>query len=479
MAPDRIERDTMGEVRVPEGALWGAQTQRAIENFRISGIRFPREFIEALGWIKQAAALANGPLRLLDFNIAGAIASAAQEVAEGRCDDQFPLDIFQTGSATSTNMNANEVIANLAMAISAEPMPADATPEEARIAESGPIGLIHPNDHVNLGQSSNDVIPTAIHIAAALQIKRTFEPAASALIAALRSRALEWGDVVKTGRTHLMDAMPLTLGQELGGWACALDRGLDAVLRAAEDLNEVALGGGAVGTGSSAHPEFAARAIGLLASATELPLREARDHFAAQSTMGPAVRVSGALRAFAADLLKICNDLRLMNSGPLAGFGEIALPALQPGSSVMPGKVNPVIPEAVAMVCMEVMGADGIIAMAAASGAFQLNTALPLIAHHLLKSIRILSAGVCAVKEKAVDGMTLNAARVAEGLERNPILATALAPEIGYDRAAQIAKRAYAENRPIRDVAAEELGWTAEKAAAKLDPRKLTRRKEN
>ena len=455
----RIERDSLGEVPVPADALYGAQTQRAVENFPISGLRFPRAFIRALGLIKAAAARVNRELGLLDEEKARWIEQAAMEVAEGRWDDQFPIDIFQTGSGTSTNMNANEVIANRAIQLM-----------------GGELGskVIHPNDHVNMGQSSNDVIPAAIHVAAYLEVHEALLPALRHLRQALERKAAETDDVVKTGRTHLMDATPIRMGQEISGWAAQVEKGIQRVEAALPRLAELALGGTAVGTGLNAHPEFGRRVAEALAAQTGLPFVEASNHFEAQAAQDAAVELSGQLKVVATSLMKIANDLRWMNSGPQAGLAEIALPALQPGSSIMPGKINPVIPEAVTMVCAQVFGNDVTITVGGQSGNFELNVMLPVIAYNLLQSITLLANAARLLADKAIVGFTVNRERIADLVERNPIIVTALNPVIGYDRAAQVAKRAYAEGRRVKEVAAEMTDLSEEELDRLLDPRRLT-----
>jgi fumarate hydratase class II len=452
----RVERDSMGEVRVPAQALWGAQTQRAIQNFPISHLPMPRGFIRALGLIKWAAAGANIELGDLDKVRGFAIQRAALEVAEGKHDEQFPVDVFQTGSGTSSNMNANEVIAHLA----------------TQYSGGAPV---HPNDHVNRSQSSNDVIPTAIHLSAALALAESLLPALKELIETLARKAGDVGETVKTGRTHLMDAMPLTLGQELGGWRSLVEDGVARLQAVRPRLHALAQGGTAVGTGINAHPEFGARVAAQLSRQTSLDLRPARDYFAALSSQDTAVELSGQLRTLAVTLMKIANDLRWMNSGPLAGLGEIALPALQPGSSIMPGKVNPVVPEAVAMAAAQVIGNDATVAIAGQSGNFQLNVMLPVIAYNLLQSIELLAAAGRGLARSAIAGFAVNGRQIAAALDRNPMLVTALNPVIGYDKAAAIAKRAYAEGRPIRDVALEMTDLGEERLAKLLDPSALTR----
>ncbi len=455
----RVERDSLGEVQVPAHALYGAQTQRAVENFPISGLRFPRSFIRALGLIKAAAARVNRDLGLLEAEKARLIEQAAQEVAEGRWDDQFPIDIFQTGSGTSTNMNANEVIANRALQLM-----------------RGEIGskAIHPNDHVNMGQSSNDVIPAAIHVAAYLEVTEALLPALRHLHRALCKRAAETDDVIKTGRTHLMDATPIRMGQEISGWAAQIEKGIARIEATLPRLAELAIGGTAVGTGINAHPEFGRRMATALSARTGLPFVEATNHFEAQASQDTAVELSGQLKTVAASLMKIANDLRWMNSGPQAGLAEIVLPGLQPGSSIMPGKINPVIPEAVMMVCAQVFGNDLTITIGGQAGNFELNVMLPVIAYNLLQSITLLARAAEVLADKAIAGFTVNREHVADLIERNPIIVTALNPVIGYDRAAQVAKRAYAEGRRVKEVAAEMTDLSPEELDRLLDPRALT-----
>jgi fumarate hydratase class II len=416
----------------------------------------PRGFIRALGLIKWATAGANMDLGDLDRARGTAIQKAALEVALGRHDEHFPVDVFQTGSGTSSNMNANEVIARLA----------------TEYAGGSPV---HPNDHVNRGQSSNDVIPTAIHLSAALCVAENLLPALKELSETIGRKAADVGETVKTGRTHLMDAMPVTLGQEMGAWRAQIDDGIARINGCRPRLHTLAQGGTAVGTGVNADPEFGARVAALLSGQTGLDLRPARDLFAALASQDTAVELSGQLRTLAVSLTKISNDLRWMNSGPLAGLAEIALPALQPGSSIMPGKVNPVMPEAVAMVAAQVIGNDVTITMAGQSGVFQLNVMLPVIAYNLLQSIDLLASGARALARSAIAGFAVNARQIAAALDRNPMLITALNPVIGYDKAAAIAKRAYAENRPVREVALEMTDLGAERLAKLLDPAALTR----
>jgi fumarate hydratase class II len=450
----RTERDSMGELKVPSEALWGAQTQRAVDNFPVSGLKLPRGFIRAVALIKRAAAAANAQLGLLPGAVAGAIEAAAQQVADGEHDAHFPIDVFQTGSGTSTNMNANEVIAHLA-------------------ARSGQA--VHPNDHVNMGQSSNDVIPTAIHVSAALMLHEQLLPALQHLAAVIGTREQELAGVVKTGRTHLMDAMPVTFGQELSGWRAQIEYGIERLRGVEPRLLRLAQGGTAVGTGINAHAGFAAAFCRELSKLCHLKFEPSGNYFESLSTQDVAVELSGQLKVVAVSITKIANDLRWMNSGPLAGLGEIVLPALQPGSSIMPGKVNPVIPEAAAMVAAQVIGHDATITLGGLSGNFQLNVMLPVIAYNLLESIRLLANVSPLLADRAIAGFEVNRARLAEALDRNPILVTALNPVIGYEKGAAIAKKAYAEGKPIREVAARETSLPREQLDALLDPAELTR----
>jgi len=450
----RTERDSMGELQVPTDALYGAQTQRAVENFPISGLTLPRSFIRALGIIKGACASANWRLNLLDEKLAQAIQDAAELVASGDYDDQFPIDVFQTGSGTSTNMNANEVIAHLA---------------------SEKFGnKVHANDHVNMSQSSNDVIPTAIHVSACLQIEEHLLPALSHLVGTIDKRATELNDVVKTGRTHLMDAMPITLGQELAAWGMQIQQSMYRIQAALTRLRALPQGGTAVGTGINAHPEFAEKFVAAMKSRTGTNFMPMENKFVGLATQDAAVEMSGQLKTLAVAMMKISNDLRWMNSGPLAGLGEIALPALQPGSSIMPGKVNPVIPEATAMVCAQVIGNDATITIAGQSGNFQLNVMLPVIAFNLLQSIELLANSARVLADKAIDSFTVNEAKLKSAMDKNPILVTALNSKIGYEKGAAIAKKAYAEQRPIIEVAMEETDLSEDELKQLLDPAKLT-----
>jgi len=451
----RVERDSMGELQVPAKALWGAQTQRAVNNFPISGLRMPSAFVQALALIKWAAARTNRGLGLLPEAIAAAIETSALEVAKGAHEDQFPIDVFQTGSGTSSNMNANEVIARLAT------------------KELG--SAVHANDHVNMSQSSNDAVPSAIHVAAAIELTGKLLPALEHLSGTIEAKARELAGIVKTGRTHLMDAMPVRLDQELGGWAAQLRadrRRLEGVM---PRLTGLAQGGTAVGTGINAHPKFGAQFAAVLAKQTGITFHPAEDYFEALSCQDTAVELSGQLKTTAVSIMKIANDLRWMNSGPLAGLAEISLPDLQPGSSIMPGKVNPVIPEAAAMVAAQVIGNDATITIAGQSGNFQLNVMLPVVALNLLQSIELLANVAYALADAAIKGFKVNKSRLDEALERNPILVTALNPVIGYEKGAAVAKQAYKEGRPIREVAAEQTDLSAEQLRSLLDPLELTK----
>src|SRR5581483_1033952 len=439
---------TMGEMRVPAAALYGAQTARAIENFPISGVRFPRSFIRALGLIKSAAAKVNGRLGELPGDKAAAIEAAAEEVVEGRHDDQFVVDVFQTGSGTSTNMNANEVIGRLAGA--------------------------HPNDHVNRGQSSNDVIPTAMHVAAAEQVNARLLPALRTLGQSLDRKAREFDDIVKIGRTHLQDAVPIRLGQEFSGYFRQVEAGAERIEAALQWIYELPLGGTAVGTGLNAPPGFAAAVIEAIASRTGLPFREARNHFEAQAARDGVAFLSGAMRNLALALTKIANDIRWLGSGPRCGIGELRLPAVQPGSSIMPGKVNPVIAESLLMVCAQVIGHDAAIAWCAAAGNFELNVMMPVMAWDLLDSIELLAAGAANFARRLVDGLEADRQRAEGFVEQSLAMATVLAPEIGYERAAALAKESYRTGRTIREVAREQSGLSEERLAELLDARRQT-----
>ncbi|WP_030747091.1 aspartate ammonia-lyase [Streptomyces griseus] len=458
----RVEHDSMGEVRVPAHAKWRAQTQRAVENFPVSGQRLERAHIEALARIKAAAAKVNAGLGVIDRDRAEAIAAAAEEVAEGRWDDQFPVDVFQTGSGTSSNMNANEVLATLA----GERLPADRA--------------VHPNDHVNASQSSNDVFPSSIHIAATAAVTRDLIPALDHLAAALERKSAEFATVVKSGRTHLMDATPVTLGQEFGGYAAQIRYGIERLRSSLPRLAELPLGGTAVGTGINTPPGFSAAVVAELARATGLPFTEARDHFEAQGARDGLVETSGQLRTIAVSLTKIANDLRWMASGPRTGLAEINLPDLQPGSSIMPGKVNPVVPEAVLMVAAQVTGNDTTVAVAGAAGNFELNVMLPVMAKNLLESVRLLANASRLLADRTVDGVTANAGRAREYAESSPSVVTPLNRYIGYEEAAKVAKRSLAERKTIREVVLEsgyvERGdLTLEQLDEALDVLRMTR----
>ncbi len=459
MTDFRSECDALGEVRVPGDALYGAQTQRAIDNFPISGMRFPRIFIRSLGMIKKAAAGVHADLGMLDAAEAGAIMAAADEVAAGMWDDQFPVDIFQSGSGTSTNMNANEVIANRAIQL---------------LGGRPGSRTVHPNDHVNRGQSTNDVIPTAVHVSSYILAQETLLPALRHLQEALTARERELDDVVKTGRTHLMDAVPIRMSQEIGGWAHQVRQAIERIESCLPRLAKLAIGGTAVGTGINTHPEFGKRMAARLTAETGLPFEETQNHFASQAAVDTAAELSGHIKTAALSLVKICNDLRLMNSGPMAGFSEISLPEVQLGSSIMPGKINPVICEAVTMVCMQVIGNDAAITAGSQHGNFEVNIMLPLIAHNLLQSVTILAHAARLLADRAVAGFTVNREHIEELLGRNPVLVTALSPAIGYDRAAAIARRAFTEKRSIRDVAEEMTELTSEELGRLLDPHSMT-----
>ena len=450
----RTEHDSMGELQVPADALWGAQTQRAVQNFPISGRPMPRGFIRALGLVKAAAAEANGGIGLLPERLAAAIRRAALAVAAGEYDAHFPVDIYQTGSGTSSNMNANEVIAALASARGRR---------------------VHPNDHVNLGQSSNDVIPTALRVGAVLAVEEDLRPAITHLRRTIDRRARGLRKVVKTGRTHLMDAMPLTFAQEFGAWSAQLESAQARIADSLQRLRRLPIGGTAIGTGINADPRFGARVCTALSKQTRVKFVSAANRFEGIASQDDAVEMSGQLNVLAVALMKIANDLRWMNSGPLAGLGEVELPALQPGSSIMPGKVNPVIPEAVGMVCAQVMGHHTAITVAGQSGNFQLNVMLPLIAANLLESIQLLANVSRLLADSVIDGLTVRRDIIARALDRNPILVTALNPVIGYEKGAAIAKRAYREGRPVLEIALEDSGLDEKTLRALLDPEALTR----
>lgn len=456
----RIEKDSLGDVKVPADAYWGAQTQRAVENFPVSGWRFPRRFIRALGMVKMAAAQTNLELKLLDKSLAEAIARSAEEVMAGKWDEQFVVDIFQTGSGTSTNMNANEVIANRA--------------NELLGGKKGDKKPAHPNDHVNKGQSSNDVIPTCIHIAALESTEAELLPALKKLQRSLAAKSKEFDRIVKIGRTHLQDATPIRLGQEFGGYAAMVQQGIRRVKSVRESLSELALGGTAVGTGINTHHEFAKKTIKKINKITGLSFREAQNHFEAQGARDGLVETSGALKTVAVSLMKIANDIRWLGSGPRCGIGELILPEVQPGSSIMPGKINPVIPEALCMVSAQVIGYDAAIAVGGLSGNFELNVMMPMMAYNILHSITLLSNATLIFSEKCIRDLKANTERIAETLEKSISLATALAPVIGYDAAAAIAKKAYESGKTIKEVALEDKILPEEELQKLLDPASMT-----
>lgn len=454
MEQHRTEHDSLGDVRVPAAALYGAQTQRAVDNFAISGLRLPAGFVSALALVKQAAAAANAELGLMEPDVAAAIGAAAAEVMSGRHDDQFPVDVFQTGSGTSTNMNVNEVIATLASRRLGRP--------------------VHPNDDVNRGQSSNDAIPTAMQVAARVAIHAQLVPAMRRLEDALASGSVRFDHVVKSGRTHLMDATPIRLGQELGGHAAQIGHAIRRVEQGSQDMAELPLGGTAVGTGINTHPQFARMAIERISQAVGLPFVEATNHVERQATRDTVVFAHGALNALAVALMKIANDLRLLASGPRAGLAEITLPAVQPGSSIMPGKVNPVIPEAVTMVAAQVMGNNTTVTVCGTGAFLELNVMMPLMAHALLQSVELL-AGACRVlADRCVEGIEVDEARVHALLEGNLALATALAPHIGYDATAELAAQAFRQGRTIREVARDSAVLPPDELDRVLDPRSMT-----
>ncbi len=458
--PTRIEKDSMGEMSVPESALYGASTQRAVLNFPVSGWRFSRPFIRALGLLKWAAAQANHDLGLLDAERSALIVQAAEEVVEGKLDEHFPLDIFQTGSGTSTNTNANEVISNRCCQLAGKPI--------------GAREPVHPNDHVNMGQSSNDVIPSAIHISAAEQLRNVLLPALDNLANELAAKAQEFDDVIKIGRTHLMDATPVRLGQEFGGYAQQVRFGKRRAEQALAGLHELALGGTAVGTGLNRHADFPGKVMRHLEQRTGIAFREAENHFEAQGAKDAAVEASGQLKTIAVSLFKIANDIRFLGSGPRCGLGEIQLPATQPGSSIMPGKVNPVICESVMMVCTQVIGADSTITWAGANGNLDLNVMMPVIAHNLLCSIRLLANAAEILADKCVHGIVADRERCQELVELSMAMVTSLAPKIGYDRAADIAKESVKTGKTVRQLCLEKKVLPEAELQAALDPVSMT-----
>jgi fumarate hydratase class II len=459
MSKQRIEKDSMGEMQVPAGSYYGAQTQRAVLNFPISDLRFPRPFIRAMGLIKKAAAQTNLESGSLEEGLATAIVQAADEVIEGKLDEQFVVDIFQTGSGTSTNMNTNEVIANRAIEI-----------------RGGEIGSreVHPNDHVNMGQSSNDVIPTAIHVSALEEMDQTLIPALKQLHASLDAKAKEFDEIVKIGRTHLQDAVPIRLGQEFSAYAAMMEHAIRRMESARFALSELAIGGTAVGTGLNCPPEFAPSVVGKLSQWTGVSFQEAKNKFEALASKDAAVEASGMLKTVAVSLMNIANDLRWLGSGPRCGIGELFLPATQPGSSIMPAKVNPVIPEAVTMIAAQVIGNDVTISLGGLSGNFELNVMKPVIAYNLLQSIHLISKGCDVLREKCVDGLKANRERCEEMVERSLAMVTSLAPKIGYDQAAAIAKQAYETGRTVREVAREQKVLPEKELEQVLDPRSMT-----
>ncbi len=462
MTEFRTEKDTMGDVRVPAHACWGAQTQRAVENFPVSGQRLGRYFIMAIAEVKGACAEVNLALKpqRMTAPLAQAIQDACRAVAAGHVDDHFPIDVFQTGSGTSTNMNANEVIANLA--------------NEKLGGARGAYKPVHPNDHVNMGQSSNDIIPTVAHLSALLALRQYLLPALETLCASLEKKARQFDGIVKLGRTHLMDAVPVRLGQEFGGYAMQVRKGREQIDRAATGLHELAIGGTATGTGINAHPEFARRVSAILEKKLGLPVREARDHFEAQGGRDDLAMVSGALKGLACSLTKIANDVRWMGSGPFGGLAELLLPDLQPGSSIMPGKVNPVMSEMLTQVAAQVIGNDAAITIGAQGGNFELNVMIPVMIHNLLGSIAILANGCRLFATRCVDGLSANEARCRELLEKSPICATALNPIIGYERAAKLIKEALAKKASVKQLAIDQGLVTAEQAEKAFDFRKMT-----
>ncbi len=456
----RVESDSMGQMNVPMSAYWGASTQRAVENFPISDLRFPRRYLRALGMVKMAAASVNAGLGLLEENLASAINQAAGEVLEGKLDDHFVVDIFQTGSGTSTNMNANEVISNRANEILG-----------GKIGDKSPV---HPNDHVNIGQSSNDVIPTCIHISALEAIENDLLPSLEKLRSALQSKAEEFDRIIKIGRTHLQDATPIRLGQEFGGYASMIGHGMRCLKNAGAHLSELAIGGTAVGTGINTHVEFAPRIIEKINEISGLQFREAENHFEAQGAKDATVETSSALKTLSVSFMKIANDIRWLGAGPRCSLGEIFLPEVQPGSSIMPGKVNPVIAEAVCMVAAQVIGNDAVITLGGLSGNFELNVMMPVIAYNLLQSIDLLAKASAVFAEKCVIGIRANEERAKELVEISLAMCTALSPKIGYDAAARIAKEAYKTGKTVREIALEQNVLPPDELDKVLDPWSMT-----
>ena len=460
MADYRIEKDSLGEIHVPPDAYWGAQTQRAIENFPVSGMTLPPIFVHSLALIKHACASVNRELNLLEPHSADAIIRASEEIQEGKFQDQFPIDVFQTGSGTSTNMNVNEVIAARANEL-----------VSGKKASKSPV---HPNDHVNMGQSSNDVIPTAIHVAASIQVKELLLPAMRVLEQSITDKQLRFETIVKTGRTHLMDALPITLQQEMSGWATQIEHAIVRIENTLPRLCELAIGGTAVGTGVNTPRDFGSRVAAVISKLTTIEFHEAQNHFEAQAAQDAVVELSGQLKTYATALMKISNDLRWMNSGPVAGLAEIQLKELQPGSSMMPGKVNPVIPEAVRMVSAQVIGNDIVISISNAQGEFQLNVMLPVIAHNIIQSITLLANASRLLAEKAIEGFEVNEDRIAECVYKNPIIATVLNPIIGYDKAVEVVTRALKENKTVTQAVVELNYLSAEEAEQIFNPERMT-----
>ncbi len=461
MADYRIEKDSLGEMKVPSDAYWGAQTQRAIGNFPISGMTLQPIFIHSLALIKHACASVNREANLLEPLIADAIIRASEEIRDGKFNGQFPVDVFQTGSGTSTNMNMNEVIA--------------ARANELITGNKAGKSPVHPNDHVNMGQSSNDVIPTAIHVAASIQLKESLLPAMRVLEKSIKDKQMNYGTIVKTGRTHLMDAMPITLKQEMSGWAAQIEYAVSRIENTLPGLSELAIGGTAVGTGVNTPQDFGARVAAMISKLIKIKFYEARNHFEAQAAQDSVVELSGRLKTYATALMKISNDLRWMNSGPMAGLAEIRLLELQPGSSIMPGKVNPVIPESVRMAAAQVIGNDIVISISNAQGEFQLNVMLPVIAYNIIQSITILANSSRLLAEKAIDSFEVNEDHIAERVYRNPAIAAVLNPIIGYDRAAETVKRALKENKTVKQAAVEMKYLSLEEAEKIFKPETMTK----
>jgi len=459
----RIEKDSLGEIKVPLKAYWGAQTQRAIQNFPVSGLRFPRPFIRALGMLKYSACMANMELSLLEKHLGKVILEASKEVIEGKLDSHFPLDIFQTGSGTSTNMNANEVIANRANQLLGE-----------KLGSKKPV---HPNDHVNMGQSSNDVIPTCIHISATEEIENVLLPNLEKLKKVLEKKSKEFDRVVKVGRTHYQDATPIRLGQEFSGYAVMIEHGIKRIKNAEKNLSELALGGTAVGTGINTHPNFASLAIARINELTSLHFMEAKNHFEAQGSRDAVVETSSSLKVVSISMMKIANDIRFMSSGPRCGIGEIILPEVQPGSSIMPGKINPVIPEAVCQVTAQIIGNDTAISLCGMGGHLELNLMMPLMAYNLLQSIRLLSSASVIFAERCISGIKPDHKRIRQMIDKSIALCTVLSPIIGYDVAAKIAEEAYKSGKTVYEIVSEKKLFSEEELQKIFDPVKMTENK--